>query len=358
METQPEIQHIVRSETRFAGLRQPIKSRDELIPRMAEVKAACKEAINGPLTHILRFDTPVEGFDSEIGYPVAAEVNDGEVITHTLRRLDFFSLLHKGPLNTLRTSTQKVFAHMQKAGLASELEMMEVYHRFDPENQDDNLIETRVSFLAWPEIYWAQLTRVLGPELSAETWAGGEAITPFILVDERAAWVAQSLARLKKHSNPEQQFDILSRVALVRPVEDTNKYKQLYAESRDVYAILAAQNEQLKTGPTGGFIDPPWIDGRTLHLSKVAYNRAAYDQAGTQDEIRKAYCFCTLIREAENPQVDPIFCYRAAGWARQFWEPILGTAFKTCTITHSILKGDAFCAWDYVLEEGWDQNMG
>ncbi|MCJ7703840.1 MAG: hypothetical protein MUO62_19855, partial [Anaerolineales bacterium] len=342
--------HVIRSETRFAGLRRPIKGRDELIPRMAEVKAACKGVINGPLTHILRFD-------SEIGYPVAAEVNDGEVKTHTLRRLDFFSLLHKGPLNTLRNSTQKVFAHMQKAGLASELEIMEVYHRFDPENQDDNLIETRVSFLAWPEIYWQQLLPVLGPELSAEIWAGGEAITPFTLVDERAAWVAQSLASLKKNSNPEQQFDILSRVALVRPVEDTNKHKQLYAESRDVNAILAAQNEQLKAGPTGGFIDPPRFDGKILHLSKVAANRAAYDQARTQDERRRAYCFCALISAAQDPQVDPIFCYRAAGWARQFWEPILETTFKTCTITHSILKGDAFCAWDYVLEEGWDQNM-
>ena len=29
------------------------------------------------------------------------------------------------------------------------------------------------------------------------------------------------------------------------------------------------------------------------------------------------------------------------------WEPILGIRFKRCTITHSILKGDDFCAWDY-----------
>ena len=196
--------------------------------------------------------------------------------------------------------------------------------------------------------------RVLGPDRTAEIWAGGEEITPFTPVDERADWVATSLGRLKAQTDPDQQFDILSRVALVRPVEDINKYKKLYQETGNATAILDAQNEQLKSSPTGGFIDPPRFEGNILHLSKVAYNRAAYDEATTPEATRKGYCFCTLIREAKNPKIDPIFCYRAAGWARQFWEPILETEFKTCRITHSILKGDEFCAWDYVLEGGWD----
>jgi hypothetical protein len=55
------------------------------------------------------------------------------------------------------------------------------------------------------------------------------------------------------------------------------------------------------------------------------------------------------VREAAHPKIDPIFCYRAAGWSRQFIEPILGQEFKRCIITHSILKGDDFCAWDYHL---------
>ncbi|MCP4902953.1 MAG: hypothetical protein GY906_38815, partial [bacterium] len=58
---------------------------------------------------------------------------------------------------------------------------------------------------------------------------------------------------------------------------------------------------------------------------------------------------CNLVREAADPQIDPIFCYRAAGWSRQFFEPILGRQFTSCEITHSILKGDDFCAWDYHL---------
>lgn len=351
MERENKVKHVVREETLFAGIRKPIKNREELIPRIQEVTDLCGDKILGPMVHIFRFDTPVDGFDSEIGFPIKSDVNIGDIRTHTLRKMHFFSLMHKGSTQTIKNTTLKILEHMKKAGLSSELEIMEIYHYFDPENQDANLIETRVSFLAWPEVYKEQLLRVLGPELTAEIWKGGKNITPFTLVDDRAAWVAQSLTRLKQHTNEEEQFDILSRVALVRPIEDVMKYKKIYDETGDINRVIDMQNEQLTASPTGGFIDPWWFERNVLHLSKVAANRKAYDAAKTPDEIRKAYCFCTLIREAKAPEVDPIFCYRAAGWARQFWEPILGVEFKKCTITQSILKGDKFCAWDYDLSE-------
>jgi hypothetical protein len=346
-----QIIHKIREETLFAGIRKPVQSRRELIPRMEEVARICGDYAIGPLQNIFRFDTPVEGFDSEVGFEVSEPVNVGEVRTHTLRKLHFFSLTHHGPVETLRETKLKMLDHLNTTGLSSELEDVEIYHTFDPAEPDKNVIEAQWSYLAWPEIYQEQLTRVLGPELAGEIWVGGESITPFTGVDERVVWVAGSLERLKNHASPAQQFDILSRVALLRPVEDVNKHKEIYEKTGDIDAVIAHQDEQLKQTPTGGFIDPHWSDGKVLHLSKVARDRKAYDEAKTHDELRRAYCFCNLIRQAKMPQVDPIFCYRAAGWARQFWEPILGVEFETCTITHSILKGDAFCAWEYDMPD-------
>lgn len=345
-----DIRHVIREEMLFAGIRAPIKSRSELPSRIDEVVAACGDAAIGPVTHIFRFDTPVDGFDSEIGVAVSSPVNCGHVKTHSLRKLDFFASMHHGPVSTLRETSGQIYEHMSRAGLSPELELVEIYHQFDPENEQENRIEVRGAFLAWPEIYRCHLERILGKDQADVIWAGGEAITPFTLVDERATWVGQSLERLKIHSNKDQQFEILSSVALLRPAEDTAKFRTLYEESgRSIQAVLDAQNKALESTPTGGWIDPPYCDGHVLHLSKVARDREGYEKAETPEELRQAYCFCSLIRAAKDPKVDPIFCYRAAGWAKQFWEPILGVKFTRCDITHSILKGDRFCAWNYHL---------
>jgi hypothetical protein len=345
----PEISAVVRPPTLFAGIRQPITERAQLEPRINVLEAACGGKIDGPLTHIFRFDTPVEGYDSEIGFPVSGPVEGEGITTHTLREMHFYGRRHDGPIEDLRTTIGSLFAYMNTTGLSPELELVEVYGEHRSGRPLGGRVEVMASFLAWPEVYRAQLERVLGATTAAAVWSGGEALTPHTPVDPRCAWVAASIDRLKACSTADQQFDILSRVALVRPPEDVAAYKAIYDRTGDIEAVFRAQHEKLATTRTGGFVDPPRLADGVLHDSKVPYNREAYEAAQTPRERRKAYCFCSLIREAENPKVDPVFCYRAAGWARQFWEPILGVEFTTCTITHSILKGDAFCAWDYVL---------
>jgi len=348
-ETAPEISAVVRPPTLFAGIRQPITERAQLEPRIKTLEAACGDSISGPLTHIFRFDTGVEGFDSEIGFPVSAPVEGESITTHTLREMHFYRRSHDGPLDTIRTTAGSLYDYMNTTGLSPELELVEVYPDHRPGAPLGGRVDVMVSFLAWPEVYRTQLERVLGRDAATAIWQGGEAMTPSTLVDPRCAWVAASIGRLKQHSTLDQQFDILSRVALVRPTEDIEQYRAVFEETGDITAVFRAQEAKLAKTRTGGFVDPPWVDGTTLHISKVPYDGEAYRSATTQREKRKAYCFCNLIREADDPKVDPVFCYRAAGWARQFWEPILGVEFASCTITHSILKGDGFCAWDYRL---------
>jgi effector-binding domain-containing protein len=348
---QPEVEAIVRPPTLFAGIRKPITERTQLEPRIKALEEACGKEVAGPLTHIFRFDTPVEGYDSEIGFPVSSPVSGGDIATHTLREMHFYTRTHDGPIDTLRETSRSLYQYMSTTGLSPELELVEVYHDHQPGRPLGGTVQVMAAFLAWPEVYLAQLTRVLGRETAETIWTGGEVITPHTRVDPRCAWVERSIAKLKQRSDVDQQFDILSRVALVRPQEDIAMYKAMYDQTGDLTTVFRAQEERLEKTPTGGYVDPPRFDGTTLHVSKVPYNKKAYAEATSHREKRKAYCFCNLVREAEDPQVDPIFCYRAAGWARQFWEPILEVEFKGCTITQSILKGDDFCAWDYHLEK-------
>ena len=319
----PVVDAVVRPETLFAGIRNPIVSRAELEPRIAILERACAGMIVGPLTHIFRFDTPVEGYDSEIGFPVSEPVTTDEVITHTLREMHFYSATHEGPPDTLRETSRMLHRRLNAAGLSPELEQAEVYLHRDSERPERSKTRVMVSYLPWPEVYRAQLVRVLGEEAATEVWDGGDRITPFTGVDERCLWVGASIERLKTVSTLDQQFDILSRVSLVRPRENVIRYKAIYDRDRDIHAVFRAQEDELARTPTGGFLDPHRFDGKVLHCSKVPYNRTAYAAATTHTERRKAFCFCALVREATNPHIDPIFCYRAAGWARQFWEPIL-----------------------------------
>ncbi len=344
----PDIDAVHRPATLFAGIRKPITAREQLEPRIELLKKACGKKIAGPLTHIFRFDTPVKGYDSEIGFPVSEAVDSGDIKTHTLRALHFYSTLHQGPDATIRETRQQLFQYMTQTGLSPELELVEVFHHRDPDPQKSKT-QVMTAFLAWPEVYHQELTRVLGKKAADSIWQGGEAITPHTLVDQRCAWVAASIARLKQRTVVDQQFDILSRVALVRPSEDVMKYKKIYDQTGDLKAVLRAQEADLEANIQKTYPEPWRFDGKILHLSKVPYNHQAYATAKTHTEKRKAYCFCNLVREASDPKVDPIFCYRAAGWSRQFFEPILGLEFKRCIITHSILAGDDFCAWDYHL---------
>ncbi len=344
-----DVRALVRPATLFAGIRGPIAGRDELAPRLEILDRACAGKVAGPLTHIFRFDTQVEGFDSELGYPVAAEVAGDGVATHTLREMHFYARRHDGPVETLRDTARSLYATMDRTGLSPELELVEVYPEHVPGRALAAPVEVMASFLAWPEVYRAQLERVLGAERVAAVWQGGETMTPFTPVDPRCTWVTASIARLKACTDQDQQFDILSRVALVRPREEVAKYKAVYDDTGDITAVFRAQDAHLRTTRTGGFVDPPRLEDGVLHISKVPRDGAAWAAAATPTEKRKAFCFCNLVREAADPRIDPIFCYRAAGWARQFWEPVLGVTFTRCTITHSVLKGDAFCAWDYAM---------
>jgi hypothetical protein len=349
---QADIKALVREPILFAGIRKPIQSRDELEPRIAILTETLGDRIVGPLTHIFRFDTPVEGNDSEIGFPVREAVNIGDVRSHNLRRMHFFSSMHEGSLATLGQTRARIRDHMNRVGLSQELEIVEVFHRRDPDHPDNQLVENQMSYLPWPEQYREELVRVLGEETAETIWEGGEAMTPFTGVDERCGWVAASIERLRQHATQEEQFDVLSRVALVRPPEEIAHLKGIYDEAGgNLQAVFDAQHAKfLESGRVRGRFDEPWFDGKALHLSKVPQDEKAYLAAETPEAIRKAFCFCTLVREASNPRIDPVFCYRAAGWDRQLFEALLGVEFKRCEITHSILKGDRFCAWTYHLE--------
>ena len=342
------IKHVIREETLFASIRTTIKKRNELVPFIKELEENCKGIINGSLTLIFHYDTPVDGFDAEIGFPVKEEINKENINTRTLKKMEFLSIVHHGQYSTLRESAIKAYQYMYSKGLSAEMEMVEILLEYDLDNFEENLkakTEIHASILVWDKKFKKNLEIILSVEKANMIWEGGEEMNPFIPIENRIKWVKGALERLKANSTEDEQFEIVSRLALTRPQEDINVYKKLYLESGYDKVIEKIENAQT-------WVTKPKIEGNIIFTSKVPYRREAYDKAENHDEKRKSYCWCALVRMADElPDIDPIFCYRAAGWARQLFEGIFDTPIVKGKILKSVLKGDNYCEFELHMKD-------
>jgi hypothetical protein len=349
MPREQKISYKTREKGYFANIRKTIKTRKDLVPLINILNGFVDEKTrSGPLTLIFHYDTPVDGFDAELGYLVEKPFSNNELSTRTLEEAHFFSIMHHRSYKTINESQKKVYEFMYSKGLSAAMELVEILHDVDFKNQERVKIEIQASFLPWGEWYLKSLIEILGEEKAVEIWKGGEKITPFTDIKERTQWVKETLERLKLNSSNKEQFEIISRIALPRPIEEINIYKKVYEETKSIEKTLD------KIIESQNWIEKPEIIGNTIKISKVAYNREGWDKATNHEEKRQSYCFCALVRKnPDNPDIDPIFCYRAAGWSRQMWEEVLGTRIIDGKIRKSILLGDDYCAFDLELPAFW-----
>ena len=346
MEEKGEIKHIIREKTLFASIRRPIKKRADLEPYVNTLKKSCEGKINGPLTLIFHYDTPVDGFDAEIGFPVSEKVEIEPISSRILGRNEFLSSLHSGKAEKIGEAYQRVYSLMYKNGISPGMSTVEIFHEFDFAKPDNIKVEVMGSIHMWNYLYKTALKKFLGEEKQHQIYLDGDKITPLSGIEERTPWVKNTLDRLKKESSQEEQFQILSHIALVRPMEEIKQYKHKYLEKNNVQDVITLLKSKLK------WIAEPEIKENYVHISKIARNREGFDKAKTHDEKRSHYCFCRLVSEAANlPTIDPIFCYRAAGWAAQLWEEILQKPVIKCDIVKSVLKGDDYCDFKLYFEE-------
>ncbi|MHA2328995.1 MAG: GyrI-like domain-containing protein [Candidatus Hodarchaeales archaeon] len=340
------ITHVIRDETLFASIRQPVKELGpvkELLPLIEKLNQGCQGHIEGPLRLLFHFDTLVDGYDAEIGYPVNKQIEHKGISTRTLPYAEFLSITHRGPYQNLQDTYAEVYGYMHKNGLSSALEIEEILHNYNFEDQEECITDVHASFLMWDKLYNDHLEEILGEKKRKIVWGDGDKITPFTSIEERVGWVKETLDRLKEHATDYQQFEIISRLALPRPLDEIDQYKEIYEETGDIHQVLekreGTQNWKIK----------PKFENNIIYASKIPYfyfrqDREAYDNAKTPAEIRATYCFCTLIRNYKGDTgIDPIFCYRAAGWEKQLWERVFGKKVVKGEILKSVLSGDEYC---------------
>jgi hypothetical protein len=321
----------------IASIRAPTFTRDELWKRFKKLKDVCGERICGPAMTIYRLDTDVrEGLDMEAAYPVSEPIEDGDVHSRILRGFDAFTTIHKGPYDQLDSTFKDLHDYRSSRGLAAELNPREVYLSGPFEdNPEDNITELQTTIHPWESRFKERLHEVLGDEKGSMVLQGFENITPLSSAEERSDWVVSAIERLDRIADEDQKCQVIAKCAHDRPVEDIQRFKDIFEKTQDIDEVLRAYGEDLP------WIEKPYRNGQILYTSKPPYDPEAYVKAKTQDEIIKAYCYCPVVKAALE-KMPKTFCYCGAGWAEQLWNEVVGEPL-TIDIVSTVVDGDKLC---------------
>jgi effector-binding domain-containing protein len=340
-------------ETLVASARFVLKERGELPGMIDSVRRQIPEAAiaGAPIVTLWFVSNATEGYAAELGFPVKQPVDADGIETKTIPPLEVLSLVHKGSMENLRESYGTLYGYTNAHSLISDEFTREVYHELsDP---GDVRIELQFVIHNWHRLLSENVERALGDQARDEVvQEGGELILDWG-ADDRFQWVVGAMDRLSRLTTDERQrYDIVSRCAHVFPrnlIDDLREvYQAARVESRDgleaIDALIAYMDSQRAWGSI------PTREGHVLTWVKAPRDRQGYENAETDLERRKAYCFCPLIRNHMDQEIPATFCNCSSGWFRQQIEGAIDQPVHI-EITESLLMGHDRCQFVIYLPD-------
>jgi len=347
------IEHKSYGETLVSTIRFDLKERKDLSAVLNELRREIPvEQIIGPAFCIFHFITSVEeGSDVEVGFPVSRATETDNIRTRMLPAMEILSLVHTGPTEDLGESYGRLYGcASEQHGLISDEFCREVY--LDANDPDGDKIELQLVLHDWSQLFSRNLHRVLDEDTALEVMKYGEELTSDSSVDKRFRWTKDVMERLDELADENQKYDILSSCAHVFPREQIEKLRTVYegekARTGQSLKGVDAVIEFMSEDP--GWGESPVREGNIIYSAKKPRNPVGYEEAETEAERNKAYCFCPLVRNHLDGGMPDFFCYCGSGWFRQQWEGAIGKPVKI-EIVKSILKGDELCRFAIHLPE-------
>ncbi|UCH03346.1 MAG: GyrI-like domain-containing protein [Candidatus Thorarchaeota archaeon] len=329
----------------IAFIRAPVFRRDDLKERFKKLEEVCGERICGPAMAIYRWDTDVkEGLDMEAAYPVSEAIESGEIHSRILPGFEAFTTVYKGPYDQMAKVFGELHDYRASRGLAAELNPREVYLKGPFEdNPEDNVTELQTTIHPWESRFKDRTRKVLGEQKGSMVLEGSKKITPLSSAEERSDWVVTAIERLDRIADEDQKCQVIAKCAHDRPVEDIQRFKEIFDKTQDIDEVLRAY------GKDQPWVEKPYREDQILYTSKPPSDLEAYAKARTQDEIIKAYCYCPIVKAALE-RMPRIFCYCGAGWAEQLWNEVLGEPLKI-DIVSTVVDGGKLCKFAVYLPE-------
>jgi hypothetical protein len=350
--TELKIEHKTLPATLVATTRLNAKSRADLRAALTDLAGRLPAgAIAGPAFCLFQFITSyTEGFDVEVGFPLAGPVEVDGVHTRTRPEMQVLARVHNGPVESLRDDLLPLYGFASEHGLISDEFRQEVY--LDADDPQGSHIELHFVIHDWNGLLARTLARVLGDESRRALMAGSQALGLESSIPERFQWTRAMVDQLDTLTDDDQRYEILSRCAHVFPKGQIAKLGVVFEETRaqtgDPWQAVDAVIDFMIADPGWGV--RPERRGATVYAAKNPRDPQAYAQAQTDAERKRAACFCPLIRDHLDGGMSDTFCYCSAGWERQQWEGALGRPVRV-DVVQSLLKGDDRCQFAIHLPE-------
>ncbi|MFW9911349.1 MAG: hypothetical protein ACFFEU_02705 [Candidatus Thorarchaeota archaeon] len=164
---------------------------------------------------------------------------------------------------------------------------------------------------------------------------------------DQTAWIGAAMNRLDALVDEETRNRILVDTCPHKyPKKRIREMKSRLQGLGSIDDLLKAMRSDTSWGG-GSFYDYPTRDGNVIHVTKVPYNPKTHKAALTDEEKRRTYCHCSIVK-SNMEMMSPTFCCCSGGWVKQLWEGVLGIALEV-KMTESILKGDKQCTHSFEI---------
>ena len=306
--------------------------------------------ITGDPFAIFNFITSIrEGYDVEIGFPVADPIKNKEINTVTLPGLEVLAFKHTGSIETVSQSYSKLYSTAYSYGIISDEICREVYR--DWQHDSPKEIELQFVIHNWHALLAAGISKVINKKACNKLLDQNPLPEIDTDLDQRFQ-ITKTMIEKIEALDDEQVYDIVSRCAHRFPKSQIDKlsdtYQRVFKKTGDGLRAVDAVIQFMADDP--GWGEKPLRKGKIIYSSKAPRDPKAFEKATAAEEKRKAYCFCPIIRERLDKGMPVSFCYCGAGWYRQQWEGAIGKPVRI-EIIESILKGDDRCQFAIHLPE-------
>lgn len=312
--------------------------------KIDELYEKIKKNVYSPAIAVIDYGVYTEGGkDIEICFPLKEEKDLKEVNTKYLDSVDVLSIIHRNSDDALKESFQKILEYRQEHVVLGTAWLRLVYHKYNQENPEDNMIEIQYNLHRWDKRLETSIDQILGSETRKEIMKDREkSFTIESSYDDRIQWLKEMLDRLDQITNDDQKYEILSRCAHDFSPKRIAYMKEIYQKTGNVDAVIKEMHKD------NAWYEKPIRKGNKLYVSKVPVNQEGYDKAETLEEKKKNYCHCPFINENLDKGISPTFCYCGTGWYRQQWEGIIESPVKI-KVLKSLLQGDDICQVEIIL---------